>query len=215
MKRLFRYLLRKSKLFVLNISKVIFIKLDKGYQDNHKEKTNDQFNLIHAFIQQSSFPKNILEIGTNKCNLLKKFNEIGFVCFGVDKVEHHRSDYFHLNRDVTTINFQDLPKFSYTFILSVHHQFVSAYGHDWTKDLLSKLISKTKGVIFIEFAAINKKFGAHQDELFKDNDDESIIEYAFSFLSDLNKKVTYLGKTLENNTDEKYRFLFAVQIDNV
>lgn len=206
--------MRSKLLFFLNKLLIIF---DKGYQDSHTPKTLDQFELIFPVIQDTKFKRNILEVGTNKGNLIKLFSNHQFMVFGIDKLNHHRnlSNILVGELDITEVDMTDFPEFSNLFILSVHHQFISMYGELYTLDLLNRLSQIIKSRIFIEFAALNSKYGFSDGDLFIDNDSDTILEYGFIFLSRLNKKCTikFLGKTREDNPNEPFRYLFEVCFD--
>lgn len=143
--------------FIINVLDRMLIYLDKTYQDGKRLKTVDQFNLIYPIIQNTKYPRNILEIGTNKGNLIRLFSKNDFISTGVDIKSHHRD----LNNvilgviDVTKISIGNFPNFSYVFMLSVHHQLISLHGESYTLKILNDLSNITRAAIFIEFAALN------------------------------------------------------------
>jgi hypothetical protein len=82
------------------------------------------------------------------------------------------------------------------------------YGDKWTLDFVSNLSKKAKKLFFIEFAALNNKY-TYENFLFYDNEEKSIIKYAYSWLGSLKDfSINYVGKT-PMGKHEPYRFMFV------
>jgi hypothetical protein len=95
-------------------------------------------------------------------------------------------------------------------LLSVHHQWISNLTETEADELFQAAVSRAKKAAFVEFAALNRKFG-FKDE-FIDNDVNTLTEYAMKYLSRLapKAKVKYLGKSPEAEW-EPFRYMFLME----
>ena len=105
---------------------------------------------------------------------------------------------------------ETIPAFDAVLLLSVHHQWYAKMPHKDADSLFAALINKAKKAVFVEFAAINEKYGG--DQGFVDNQPESVVDYAMRFLTRFTKNecVKYLGATPEYPGKESYRYMFLI-----
>ncbi|MDP2648407.1 MAG: class I SAM-dependent methyltransferase [bacterium] len=115
--------------------------------------------------------------------------------------------------EVTQETLRSMPQFDAVCLFSVHHQWYHDGGKEHCEDLTRAVAGKAKKVLFVEFAATNKKYQKAGPALFVDNDEDSIKAYATDWLKQLlpSHEIRYLGKTYEM-TGEPYRYMFACQM---
>lgn len=102
------------------------------------------------------------------------------------------------------------PVFDAVMLLSVHHQWYASMSAIEADNLFSAVLNRAAKIVFIEFAAINDKYGGNQG--FIDNHADSVISYASEFLSRFvpKEKISYLGKCSELMSKEPYRYMFMI-----
>ena len=103
------------------------------------------------------------------------------------------------------------PSFDAILLLSVHHQWYASMDKKNADNLLSAVMGKARKALFIEFSAINEKYGC--DQGFVDNDAESVKAYAKKFLGGFisEERIKYLGACPEFPEKEPFRYMFLVR----
>lgn len=159
--------------------------------------------------------KSILDIGTNAGAVSRLLSENYFVV-GIDqKIDTRGYEYPLKNTALGEIEFnlknaKKIPKFDVVLLLSVHHQFYANLPEREADELVRSAINIAKKVVFIEFAALNSKYSFI--DTFLDNDEESVLDYAFNYLNQLQPhlKTSYLGKCPESDW-KPFRFIFMIE----
>ena len=162
--------------------------------------------------------KNILDIGTNAGAVSRLLSENNFVV-GIDSnldTRGYEKPFKNIALGEIPFNLENvekIPDFDAVLLLSVHHQWLAKLPEEEADALVKASISIAKKVVFIEFAALNKKYGKYSfSSKFEDNDENSVINYAFDYTNRLQpqSKITYLGKCPQS-VREPYRFMFMIE----
>ena len=105
-----------------------------------------------------------------------------------------------------------MPNFDAILLLSVHHQWYKLMGEDVADQLFSSVLNKANKVLFVEFPALNRKYG-YQDK-FIDNNPESVKDFALDFLVRFvdKEQIKYLGKCKDNIKKEPFRYMFMINV---
>lgn len=187
----------------------------KPYQLKRDNKA--RFNIIKGVLQGKQV-NSILDVGCNAGVITRLAGEEGYFAVGIDKkldissIENPMKNACLGEIKINTALVNKLPCFDAILLLSVHHQIVKTLGDEYAKEFISHLAKKGKKVFVIEFAALNSKYGSLDGELFIDNDEGSIVNYAESWLNEAlpNHKCEYISKTPPHGgSKEPYRFLFS------
>lgn len=159
--------------------------------------------------------QSILDIGTNAGAVARLLSENNFVV-GIDSNLDTRG----LEKPFKNValgeipfsleNAQKIPDFDAVLLLSVHHQWLAELPEEEADALVKASILIAKKLVFIEFAALNKKYSFSGK--FEDNDENSIINYALNYLNQLQpqSKITAIGKCPES-VQEPFRFMFMIE----
>ena len=181
------------------------------YQDTRFPQ--DQFEAIIKSLGSSRIGS-ILEVGCNQGRLLRMFKEAGNFCVGVDLNPYWKASSADAALGVYPVDedlIDMLPVFDGVLLLSVHHQWVKKLGDERAQKKLKKLSEHARKVFFVEFSALAKKYGYTQGERFIDNDEETVVAYAISWLEGAGFSGTvYVGKNREFPPVEPYRYLFRI-----
>lgn len=177
-------------------------------------ETNAKFDLIKETLFKLDV-NSILDIGCNAGELTRLAGNEGFFAVGIDKnidfrgVKNPIENVCLGNMEINPDRIAKFPSFDAVLLLSVHHQLVKEYGDDYTKDFVNLLASKANKAFFIEFAALNSKFSDDKNDLFIDNNEGSVINYAENWLKSAlpEHNIEYVGKT-PGDKIEPYRFVF-------
>jgi hypothetical protein len=159
--------------------------------------------------------QNILDIGTN-AGAVGRLLSPNFFVVGIDSkldTRGYEKPFTHIalgEISFNSLNAQRIPAFDAVLLLSVHHQWLAELPEKEADLLVKKAISIAKKAAFIEFAALNSKYSRFSK--FVDNDEKSILKYAFDYLNRLQTQsvITYLGKCSESD-QEPFRFLFMIE----
>ena len=210
-RKLLSYILR-FPLPVYLIERVGF-RIFKGYQDNRFPE--DQYQLIKNTSEYQR-AKNSLEIGCSQGKLVNYFSSDGLFAVGIELKDSWKfSNNGKAVLGVFPMTFDEidkLPEFDIICLLSVHHQWVFKYGDVHVKKMITKIFSKAKFSLFIEFAALSEKYGYGKNIKFIDNDESSVRAYAENWLNEfeISFNVKFMGKTRELEDKEPYRYLYKL-----
>ena len=189
-----------------------------GYKEIYQLRkfTEDQYSLISATDIYAS-AKSTLEIGCNYGRLVELFGKDGKFAVGIDRFQAWRGrkqEYAILGLyELSPERIEQLPQFDIICILSVHHQLITKFGDDYAKSVISALIEKSKKGLFIEFAALSEKYGKLPNDLFTNNDEVSVRNYAKDWLNSFasNYETEYLGRVRELENKEPFRYLYLIR----
>jgi SAM-dependent methyltransferase len=160
--------------------------------------------------------RSVLDVGCNAGEVTRLLGR-RFFAVGVDKNVDTRGFERPLDGaclgqiEIERESLDRIPPFDAVLLLSVHHQWVAEGGHEAAAERVAAVASRAKKAFFVEFAALNSKYGRPaEDPLFRDNDELTVTAYAAAFLAralpDL--EVRLLGSTPESAW-ETYRYLFV------
>lgn len=185
-----------------------------GYQTTRS--TQSKFDLIKDSIDIKNV-HSLLDIGCNEGILTSMFSNRGIFCVGID-ISKHFVDRFEVSKTpafgvlpMTQELAERIPQFDTILLLSVHHQWIKSLGEESARKLVTTIAFKAKKHFVVEFAAIATKYG-YSKAPFKDNDETSLIEYAFRWLRELQVpgEVRHIGKNPELPGREPYRYSFVI-----
>jgi len=107
-----------------------------------------------------------------------------------------------------------VPSFDAVLLLSVHHQWHASLGTKAANELFKAVAQIPQKVLLVEFSAICSKYGFTNNE-FRDNDEQSIREYAMSYLSSNlppgYESVRFVGAVPEHVGVEPFRYMFSAR----
>lgn len=158
----------------------------------------------------------VLDVGCNAGEVTRLLGRAGIFSVGIDgQVDLRGFDNpldkacignWQLDEDLIS----KLPEFDAILLLSVHHQWVRSFGDEAAKKLVGQLSGKAKRVFIIEFSGVNRKYSNQGGNLFIDNDEASVKDYAEKWLAGVFPlwSVSYTGKAVESKS-EPYRFIFS------
>ena len=175
--------------------------------------------LIAEFLRRSvvSYPQSVLDVGCNAGEITRYLNKEGFLTVGIDlhevldRVPPGRKHVALIPFEVDSESVQRLPSFDSVLLLSVHHQWVATNGDTATRRLVRDLSNKAGKTMVIEFSCLNAKYGKYHPELFVDNNQASVTEYASEWLTKTLPDFifNFLGINEEHPLDEPHRVLFG------
>jgi SAM-dependent methyltransferase len=152
-----------------------------------KRNTQAKADIILSVLKQKQV-NSVLDVGCNAGEVTRRMGEAGFFAVGVDKKLDFRGVKKPLEKaclgqvecNLNLVN--NLPQFDAILLLSVHHQMIKFLGDNWARQFVSSLAKKAKKLLFIEFSVLNDKYGKIDGDLFIDNDEKSVLAYAFGWL---------------------------------
>ena len=175
-------------------------------QQDYKGK----FELIKRVLDAESC-KNVLDIGCNAGAITNLFGEAGYFSVGIDQNvdcngKHSKAciGEFKLMLE----NIERLPKFDAILLLSVLHQIIKENGDDYARQFIGALLNKCNTLI-IELAGIKSKYG-YDKNYFEDNNEDSIRDYFWVWLINLDAKIKFICKTSHNSVAEPHRYLYEL-----
>jgi SAM-dependent methyltransferase len=213
LKKIIKHIKSKTLLSAIR-SKLLKIKKNKRIPWQLKIDMSSKFYLIKPILKEMQV-KSILDIGCNAGVLTRLSGSSGFFSVGIDReinfygIKEPLKNVCIGNIELSVNLIEKLPVFDSIFLLSFHHILIKKYGDKYTRNIIANIAKKTKKVLFLEFAALNRKY-SDRDILFSDNDDNSIIKYASDWLETTLPEfsITYIGKTAMRKV-EHYRYMFA------
>lgn len=193
----------------------------RGFKKNYtrlswQAKKNNSFckaNLITPELERLEC-KSVLDIGCNAGQVSRELCENRFVV-GLDQKLDLNGFQNPLNGVALgefTFSSQSaklIPKFDAVLLLSVHHQWYAGKSKLVADEIFQQVISIANKAVFIEFAALNSKYG--DTSQFTDNDENSIKYFAYSFLEKFSpkEKIKFLGSCPESSC-EPVRYMFMI-----
>lgn len=181
-----------------------------------KDNSNCKAALINNELSHMS-ALSVLDIGCNAGQVSRLLSSDRFVV-GID-IDVDTSGYSGALDGVALGNIpldQDMlsrmPNFDVILLLSVHHQWYRLMGEDIADHFFSSVLNKANKLLFIEFPALNRKYG-YQDQ-FIDNNPESVKNFAVDFLLRFvdKEQIKYLGKCKDNIKKEPFRYMFMITV---
>jgi len=182
-----------------------------------KNNSGAKVALIDPWLQRYRC-RSILDIGCNAGQVSRMLSADRFVvgidgCLDVSGFAKPFHGVALGNMRLTPELLELIPPFEAVTLLSVHHQWHELQGDEQAKALFSRVASLPSKLLFVEFAAVNSKFGRVNGDLFIDNDEASVLAYARQYLQEVLPSryghVEYLGPTPEFVGFEPFRYLFC------
>lgn len=151
----------------------------------------------------------VLDIGCNAGAITNLFGEAGYFAVGIDRNvdcngKHANACIGQFKLDLESI--YKLPKFDAILLLSVLHQIIKEDGEEYAQRFIWALLRKCD-VLIIELAAINSKYGYHNQ--FIDNNQPSIFRFLQDFVKE-SANVEFIGATSHVSKQEPKRFVFKL-----
>jgi len=206
--------IKKRTLFSATYNRILKPKKNQKIPWQLKIDMSSKFYLIKPILEEMQV-KSVLDVGCNAGVITRLSGDSGYFSVGFDKNINFQSIKEPLknvcigNIELSVGLIERLPVFDSILLLSVHHLFIKKHGDKWTRNIVANLAKKADKVFFLEFAALNRKY-SDKDTLFSDNDEKSIVKYAYNWLGTtlLDFSITYIGKSAMRKK-EPYRFMFA------
>ncbi|MEN6384141.1 MAG: hypothetical protein ABFD79_02975 [Phycisphaerales bacterium] len=157
----------------------------------------------------------LLEVGCNAGEIVRAMGANGIFAVGVDKqldfrgIDYRYEKAFFGNVEMNAEMIDKLPKFDAILLLSVHHQIIEQHGDEVARTYVSKLANRSNKIFLIEFAALNRKFGKLNGNLFEDNNENSVKQYAQEWLNSAlpDFSCKFVSK-IPQCSSEPFRYLF-------
>lgn len=212
-------ILKKAVLIAYNpVANFYKNKLVKVSHQNHfYQRTGEKWALISPELPAA--PGSLLDIGCSEGIFARKAAAMGWRAWGVEAKQEavSRAIVAAENEGFSNILFasgvltgeaaQRLPTFDVILLLSVLHQIFKRFGPDQAHTFLLNLLGACSQKLFLEMAAINRKYG--QNVLSRENDRASVYRLVLDLVPS-EWQVRFLGDPPYTN-EEPNRFLYVLE----
>ena len=198
------------------VIRLIFGKSGRTPYQLSRNNIDQKAKLIKPLMQEMKC-ESFLDVGCNAGVLSRELSN-NYFSVGIDQkldlrgVKQPLKDVVLGEIKVNRENLKKMPVFDSVCLFGVHHQWHKNNSPEECEELVKAVAEKASKVFFIQFASINEKYLKEgEKELFIDNNEESVKEYAESWLKKNfpEKKRKYLGKIPETRI-ENFRYIYAV-----
>ena len=191
-----------------------------SYQAKVAAGREQRWELFDAAIPSDA--ANLLDIGCNLGEHTAHFASRGLWSVGIDidprlvekavvrNAAVHKCGF--MTMQLTPDSVATLPTFDVVLVLSVHHNWIKAYGPEVAGSLLAAVMERTGKVLIFEGAARRERYGDHPPD-FVDNDEASVTAhleaYLHEYLGPTAARIERLGKAPALGEREPYRWSWA------
>ena len=192
----------------------------RSYQAKVASGREQRWAMFDAAIPHDA--RNLLDVGCNRGEHTAHFASRGLWSVGIDidrrlvqeAVERNAavSHCGFMTMEITPESVTTLPTFDVVLVLSVHHNWIKAYGPEVAGSMLAAVMGRTGKVLIFEGAARRERYGDHPPD-FVDNDEASVTAHLEGYLrrhvGPTATRIEPLGKAPALGEREPYRWSWA------